>query len=418
MVLAMRIFVLMAMFSLTVSAQVPPKLTPEQVREGFHVFCGEIQSTYAYFDLKTTRWDQVEGLYEADLGRVQTRGELIALLERAINELYDDHAQLTVNAATSLMLVPSGTDLWAEWVGAVPTVVEVRRDSDAERAGIQPGAVVLSINDVPIAQAAEQLIGRAVAKDDLSVRNWALRHALAGRHGEVRRLEALQGHRKRIFVLPAKRTSGNREEPITFRRIAGEIGYIRINDALGDGATVAAFDRALSELRDTRGMVIDLRDTPSGGNSMVARGILGRFVSRETGYQKHVLAAEERETGIRRSWIELVSPRGRFHYDKQVAVLIGRWTGSMGEGIAIALDAFGKTTVGGPMAQLLGATYRIDLPNSKIGVNVPAERLYHVDGRPREAYQPTISVSGASGAADKVLDAAVDAIMSTAGHVE
>jgi carboxyl-terminal processing protease len=70
------------------------------------------------------------------------------------------------------------------------------------------------------------------------------------------------------------------------------------------------------------------------------------------------------------------------------------------------------------MAQLLGATYRIDLPNSKIGVNVPAERLYHVDGRPREAYQPTISVSGASGAADKVLDAAVDAIMSTAGHVE
>jgi hypothetical protein len=48
-------------------------------------------------------------------------------------------------------------------------------------------------------------------------------------------------------------------------------------------------------------------------------------------YQKHELASEERMTGVRRSWLELVSPRGEFVYSKPVAVLVNRWTGSMGE---------------------------------------------------------------------------------------
>ena len=84
----------------------------------------------------------------------------------------------------------------------------------------------------------------------------------------------------------------------------------------------------------------------------------------------------------------------------------------MGEGLAIGFDGVGRgTVVGGPMAQLLGATYRIELPNSKIGVSVPAERLYHVDGSPREAFRPKVGV-GAGGSADhdEVLKAGVNAV--------
>jgi carboxyl-terminal processing protease len=407
---------ILAMLSSSASAQGLSELTPGQVREDFQVFCSEVKSTYAYFDGKATRWDRVAALYDRDVRRVRTREEFIQVLERAINELYDDHAQLTVNTATSPMLVPSGTDLWAEWKGSVATVVAVKQGSDAERAGIEPGAVIVSVNGVAIARASEQMMGRAVPRNDRAVRNWALRHVLAGHHGEARRIEAIQDQRKQWFDLPAERTVSQDHAPIAFRRIEDGVGYIRFNDSLGDSATIGAFDRALASLRDTRGLIVDLRDTPSGGNSTVARGILGRFVSHETGYQKHVLVGEERETGIRRSWIELVSPRGPFRYEKNVVVLIGRWTGSMGEGIAIGFDALGKTTVGSPMAQLLGATYRIELPNSKIGVNLPAERLYHVNGTPREAYEPTISVRDGSGQKDASMEAALRAVAATAGR--
>ena len=170
-------------------------------------------------------------------------------------------------------------------------------------------------------------------------------------------------------------------------------GYIRIHDSLGDADLILDFDKALAALRQTTGLILDLRDTPGGGNSTVARAILGRFVNREQPYQKHVLPSEARDTGVVRSWLELVTPRGPFRYDKPVAALVNHWTGSMGEGLAIGFDATrAGVIVGTPMAGLLGATYRFELPHSRVGVNLPAEQLFHVNGTPREAFVPPVAV--------------------------
>ena len=155
----------------------------------------------------------------------------------------------------------------------------------------------------------------------------------------ARVLELRDGATTRKVELPAADQFTGAGAPLESSEIRPGIGYIRFNDSLGDDATVAAFDRALHELRQTRGLVIDLRNTASGGNTSVARGILGRFVQQEQPYQKHVLPSEERETGVRRSWLELVSPRGEFTYSQPVVVLVNRWTGSMGEGLAIGFDA-------------------------------------------------------------------------------
>ena len=109
-------------------------------------------------------------------------------------------------------------------------------------------------------------------------------------------------------------------------------------------------------------------------------------------YQKHILPAEEKETGVRRSWLELVSPRGE-RYANPVVVLVNRWTGSMGEGLAIGFDATGAgKVVGTEMARLVGATYTIPLPATGIRANVPAERLQHVNGQPREQFRPAAYV--------------------------
>jgi len=81
-------------------------------------------------------------------------------------------------------------------------------------------------------------------------------------------------------------------------------------------------------------------------------------------------------------------------------VLVNRWTGSMGEGLAIGFDATGAgKVVGTEMARLVGATYTIPLPNTGIRANVPAERLQHVNGLPREQFRPVIYVDVENSAA-------------------
>ena len=61
----------------------------------------------------------------------------------------------------------------------------------------------------------------------------------------------------------------------------------------------------------------------------------------------------------------------------------------MRRGVAIGLEGIGRgTVVGSLMAGLLGALHEVRLPHTGFTVPVPAERLYHIDGMPREAFVP------------------------------
>src|SRR5262245_383822 len=382
--------------------------TPQEFQADYEELCTQIGSTYAYFDTKALQWGQVCDLYRPDFAQVRNREQFVTGLEHVIDELYDPHAQLNTNTDRSYRLVPSGTDLWAEWHDGQAVISQVRGNSDAARAGIRAGFIVLTLNKQPIAALVEARLGRSYPHSTPDARDWALRSVLAGVHGIPRVLRLQVGKKPRDFQLPAADQSFRGEQPITFSEIRPGIGYILLNDSLGNDATVPAFDAALAALRSTRGLIIDLRNTASGGNSSVARGILGRFVDRDLPYQKHILPAEEKETGIRRSWLELVSPRG-LRYSRPVVVLVNRWTGSMGEGLAIGFDATGAgRLVGTEMARLVGATYTITLPNTGIHANVPAERLQHVNGTPREQFRPASYVDVAAAGDDPFLARALE----------
>lgn len=364
-----------------------------EFQEDFATAIEWITSTYAYFDAKATQWDDVPDLYGDDLQQVRNIDQFVMLLERVIEELYDPHAHLNVNLADSPRLVPSGADLWAEWQNGRATITQIRDGSDAARVGIKLYSQVISINGVPINDAVEARLGRSYPHAVDAARDWALRAVLAGNHNTPRVLAIQEGEALRMIELPATNRLSTADTSLTVSEIRPGIGYIRLNDSLGEETVVAAFDHALNAFHETRGLIVDLRNTPSGGVSSVARGILGRFVDREQPHQMHVLPAAERNTGVRRSWLELVSPRGEFMYSQPVVVLVGRWTGSMGEGLAIGFDATGSgIVVGTAMAGLVGATYGISLPYTRIGISIPAERLYHVNGTPREAFQPTVAV--------------------------
>lgn len=388
-------------FALLAPALLPAQETPSW-RGDFESFWTTIRDNYAYFDKKQTDWDRVHTLYAPQADTVRSRSGLIDLLERAFYELYDHHASLHTNLPGSQLLVPSGADLWAVFRNGRATITDVRPGTRAADGGLHAGMIVIRANGLPVADAIGPFMPRALKANDSAANDFALRTLLAGNHRDFRDLVLLDGRdtiRYRDKTLPAREAEKLLETAV----YPGNIGYIRIGNSLGDNDLVPAFDSVLKTMADTKGLILDLRAVPSGGNTTVVRAIMGCFIRKEGFYQKHVLPSEEKETGIRRSWVEIVSPRTPA-YNRPLAVLCGHWTGSVGEGLVIGFDALKQgLIIGTDMAGLRGAVYSFTLPYSGIGYSFPAEQLYHVDGRPRENFHPAVIIDPAKGKGDTAL---------------
>lgn len=361
-------------------------LSSDERRQDFGAFCRFISENYAYFSIKVTDWGRACDHYLVEAQNATDRESYIGVLEGALRQLYDSHAHLATNTEKSLRLIPSQADVMAAWNDGRALITDIRPGSTAELSGLRVGDEVLAINDTPVAVASAKLEPVFIRAQDGAARNWALRVALAGRHdtNPIRlELRSLSGRRSVAYA-----PSFLKSDQLLTAVVLGRIGHIRVHNSLGEQALVHDFDSALDKMLDAKALVVDLRDTPSGGNSSVARGILGRLIDKELPYQRHELVAEFRSTGIRRIWTEYVAPRPSA-FQGPVVVLVGPWTGSMGEGLAIGLSATrGAPVLGRPMAHLLGALGEFTLPNSQIVVRIPVEKLFHVDGRPRESFMP------------------------------
>lgn len=359
-----------------------------------------VAENYAYLDRFADGEPPRSERLDALRGAIDSKRALIAYAEAKLLSLADHHAITGSSFADSWALVPSFADLWIVRTGERWVIDAVRAGSPADDAAIRPGDELLAISGRPVAQAVTAFWAELGFETSDPERDaFAARVLAAGRRDRPRQLAIRRaGGERQEFELPNLYSVGDDDAgPLTL--VTEEKGSrIIIHDALGDMATIAAFDEAMTSLARDEPLVIDLRDTPGGGNTSVARAILGWFVTAATGYQIHSLPAEERHTGIARQWMEQVLPRDDGHHTGSVTVLVGRWTGSMGEGLAIGFDAIGADIEGTPMAGLRGAIYDFELPESGLIVKLPAERLMHVDGTPREAFQP--SPHGTSSTAD------------------
>lgn len=371
------------------------QFTSQQYREDFLYLWKQVADNYAYLDEKNSDWSEVKQKYSAAMDTVHSSRSFVLLLEKVFNELYDHHASLNTNTRQSQRLVPSGTDIYAAFSGNRAIITDVRKDFGAYKAGLRAGMEVLAVNDVPVDTAIKAYLPTTLRRDDKAAKDYALRILLAGKYWDDRKITVK--HQQYILDFypdrPHQLLIEHKYPAVIESRVYnGNIGYIRINDGLGDNRLIPVFDSVLQSLKNTNGIILDLRETPSGGNTTVARAIIGSFIKKEGFYQKHQYTPEEKTHGIKRSWVEIVSPR-RFVYSKPLVVLVNRWTGSVAEAIAIGLDALeAATVIGTPMAGLRGAVYSFTMPHTKIGFSFPVEKLYHVNGLPREDYLPPVLI--------------------------
>lgn len=348
-----------------------------------------VNAQYAYLDRFTGGRMPMTAKLRAEAGAVSTPRELVRYSERALALLADHHAITGSSTKESWAVVPSYADLWVERRGADYVIEQVRAETPASQAGIKAGDRLVSIDGVPTVTAVSAFWSDLGATGGVDRDGYAARVLAAGRRDRQRELVVQTGSSApRALSLPNLYYRDLLNRPVLTGNEVGRDFVIRIHDSLGNSATIAAFDRVMERAKPGQRVIIDLTDTPGGGNTTVARAMLGWFVAKPTFYQMHRLPVEERETGITRQWVEQVLPRPGKRHRGPVTVRVGRWTGSMGEGLAIGFNAIGARVEGSRMAGLLGAIYDHRLERSGQVIKIPTERLYAVDGTPREQFVP------------------------------
>lgn len=362
---------------------------PNRYAEAARELDAAIARNYAYLDkLPGGQIPQSDVLTNERLA-VNDARKLLVYAEKRIASLADHHAITGSSFADSWALVPTYADLWiAEREGRF-VVDAVRADSPAKHAGITEGDIVLAVDGIPFPQAVSKF-WEDLGLSQTQVRaEYAARVLVAGRRDRTRRI-SVQNAKGRVseLVLPSLYAQDSPTLPPLTVCHNDRATVIRFNNSLGDLAAIDAFDQAMRAIPLGNSLILDFRDTPSGGNTAVARGIMGWFVGAPHAYQIHNRPAEERETGIARQWIEQVLPREGMYRSSLPTVLVGRWTGSMGEGLAIGFASLGAHVRGSPMAGLKGSIEDLQVGQTDLFIKLPTERLLTTRGQPREEFVP------------------------------
>jgi carboxyl-terminal processing protease len=354
-------------------------------QKDFMEFWTDIRNDYAYLDQQQVNWQKVREIYEPQAAKITTDQAFIGFLESVLNELYNGHSSLNTNLPSSNRLVPSGTDLYVEKAGNRYFIRDLRKGFGADLSGLKIGMEVIRFNGEPVEPQLKKFLPKFTDTPSPKMYRYALDMLFAGTHNTPRAITVLDSGQEKTF---RPITYGNRNELLYHKVLNKNTAYIKINNSLGNYDLVAAFDQTLDSLLQYKNLVLDLTETPGGGNSTVARAIMGRFIDQQLPYQVHEL--DEKAYDTKRHWIEYVTPR-KERFKGKLYVLVGHWTGSMGEGMAIGFDGMKRAQlIGTAMAGLIGAVSNYRLTETGIGYQFPTERLYHVNGTPRENFLPGI----------------------------
>lgn len=187
------------------------------------------------------------------------------------------------------------------------------------------------------------------------------------------------------------------DQKIEYEIIEGNIGYIYISTFEG-GNWIYEIDQVLNDLKDTKGLIIDVRNN-NGGTWYSSDVVISRFLDSPLEHCPHYKHGEELEWPV-------LEPQGPFQYKNPVVILINGRTLSTAETFTEQMKQISSVTAIGDNTGGAGCSpERFALP-SGLEIDVPTLEERRYDGVPMEwnGIPPDILVRQTKENIDKGID--------------
>ncbi len=204
----------------------------------------------------------------------------------------------------------------------------------------------------------------------------------------------------------------NRKGSVQWAVTTNGVGYLAIS-GWSDPAIPGDCDAVLEEVRDLRGLILDVR-LNGGGSEDLAREVAGRFVPREFVYAYSQFRNGPSHTNLTALFERRVGPRGPWRYQRPVVVLIGQKCMSSNESFVAMMSGDPEAVImGDHTCGSSGNPEIVQLPLD-MTVSVPRWIDYLPDATPLDerGFQPHIRFDPNPGAfaahRDELLSAALE----------
>jgi len=230
-------------------------------------------------------WRDVRHRYRPLIEHENSDDEFYNLLKRMVGELHDAHTRFHTpeerREREHLQAVSAGISIYE--VEGKPVVVGVEPDSDAARAGVEEGMIVIAIDGMTVSERIKEARSRvAGSSSDRAVQLRIFRMLVDGYPGTTLKMTLARADGSLLEVALTRRIVADKAI-VTSRRLPSGFGYIRLS--LWKSPIRKKFRKALEQLRDAPGVVVDIRGNPGGEAEEVAK-IASYFFARRVPFGK------------------------------------------------------------------------------------------------------------------------------------
>jgi carboxyl-terminal processing protease len=347
------------------------RLTAKDRREVFEKVWREIRDHYYDPSYNGVDWNEVHQRYAQLVDATSRDQEFYALMSQMTSELHDAHTRFSSPEQWKSFRRQQGVTVGfsVDDIDGKSVVTSVIPGTDASHVGIEPGMVVLRVQDRPIAERIAEIEKKRLPSSSERATRWFIYNRVFAGPPDAPVKVALQRADGSEFEVSVRRQIYSAAPDVTTHVLPSGNVYIRF-DGFQHPVT-KEFRDALQKFRDAPGLIVDLRRN-GGGDLAVLLPIAGYFFGKKTLFAKDSTRTGKplsSYVGLFKLPLQLyVGRSGDQIYSGPVTILVDAHSASSSEVFAAGMQDTGRAQIIG--SQSCGCVLGIARPRVMKGGGV------------------------------------------------